>query len=147
MRTQSDMMKLSNRYGEDNDCTVRCNAHAFDISYGKARRHLAKWGRPHGKGPSSMNATLAVKDMAEKLGLKAVEREDLRDLTLNQFYKQYASKGGAWVVFIKGHAIGFRDGITTDWTGHEITGEIVRRKTAKIGYRAHSACLQIIEKE
>lgn len=145
MRTQADMFNLSTQFREDNDCTVRANAHAFDISYGKAHRHLAKFGRKPKDGPSSKNATLAVIDMAEKLGHLAVEREDLRDLTLNQFYKQYASKGGAWIVFIKGHAIGFRDGITTDWTGHAETGVVVKRKTAKIGYRAHSACIQIIE--
>jgi hypothetical protein len=145
MRTQSDMNKQSLAYRESNDCTVRANAHAFNISYGKAHRHLIKFGRPRGSGPTSTDATLAVLDMADKLGHTAVERDDLRDLTLNQFYKQYASKGGAWVIFIKGHAVGFRDGMTTDWTGHETTGEIVRRKTAKIGYRAHCACVQIIE--
>ena len=145
MRTQRDMFNLTERFREDNDCTVRANAHAFDISYGKAHRHLAKWGRKPKDGPSSVNASLAVKDMAEKLGHTAVERDDLYGLTLNQFYKQYASKGGAWVVFIKGHAVGFRDGMTTDWTGHSETGAIIKRKTAKIGYRAHSACIQIIE--
>lgn len=143
MRTQDDMFEQSRRYRENNDCTVRALAGAFDTSYGKAHRHMAKFGRPNRKGPSSRNATLAVKAYAEKLGCTAVERHDLCGLTLNQFYKKYASRGGVWVVFIKAHAIGFRDGKTLDWTGDEKTGELVKRKTAKLGYRSDSAVIQI----
>ena len=95
------------------------------------------------KGPSSAAATAATKAFAEKLGHTAKVRDDLKGLTLNQFYKDYASRGGIWVVFIRGHAIGFRDGKTLDWTGDEVTGKIVRRKTAKVGYRADSAVIQI----
>lgn len=143
VRTQDDIFEQSRRYREDNDCTVRALAGAFDTSYGKAHRHMAKYGRPHRDGPSSRNATIAVKTYAEKLGLTAVERHDLRGLTLNQFYKNYASKGGIWVVFIKAHAVGFRDGKTLDWTGDKKTGEIIKRKTAKLGYRADCAVVQI----
>tara|TARA_A100001035_G_scaffold157057_1_gene124007 strand:- start:8716 stop:9150 length:435 start_codon:yes stop_codon:yes gene_type:complete len=143
MRTQEQMFEQTQRYRENNDCTVRALAGAFDTSYGKAHRHLAKHGRPNRKGPSSSQATVATKTFAEKLGYTAKVREDLEGLTLNQFYKDYASRGGIWVVFIKGHAIGFRDGKTLDWTGDAVTGKIVRRKTAKVGYRADSAVIQI----
>jgi len=143
MRTQEQMFKQTQRYRENNDCTVRALAGAFDTSYGKAHRHLAKYGRPHRKGPSSAAATAATKAFAEKLGHTAKVRDDLKGLTLNQFYKDYASRGGIWIVFIRGHAIGFRDGKTLDWTGDEVTGKIVRRKTAKVGYRADSAVIQI----
>ena len=143
MRTQDDMFEQTRRYRENNDCTVRALAGAFDTSYGKAHRHMAKHGRPHRYGPSSRNATIAVKTYAEKLGLEAVERHDLCGLTLNQFYKNYASKGGSWVVFIRAHAIGFRDGKTLDWTGDEKTGQLIKRKTAKVGYRSDCAVIQI----
>ena len=143
MRTQDDMFEQTQRYRENNDCTVRALAGAFDTSYGKAHRHMAKHGRPHRYGPSSRNATIAVKTYAEKLGLEAVERHDLCGLTLNQFYKNYASKGGSWVVFIRAHAIGFRDGKTLDWTGDEKTGQLIKRKTAKVGYRSDCAVIQI----
>lgn len=143
MRTQDDMFEQTQRYRENNDCTVRALAGAFDTSYGKAHRHLTKHGRPHRNGPPSENATIAVKTYAEKLGFEAVERQDLCGLTLNQFYKNYASKGGSWVVFIRAHAIGFRDGKTLDWTGDEKTGEVIKRKTAKVGYRSDCAVIQI----
>lgn len=143
MRTQEQMFEQTRRYREYNDCTVRALAGAFDTSYGKAHRHLAKYGRPNRKGPSSSQATVATKAFAEKLGYTAKVREDLKGLTLNQFYKDYASRGGIWVVFIKAHAVGFRDGKTLDWTGDAVTGKIVRRKTAKVGYRADSAVIQI----
>ena len=145
MRTQNDMIAQTLAYRETNDCTVRAIAGAFDISYGKAHRHMAKYGRPHRNGPSSSDATRAVIAMAKKLGHEAYERRSMNQLTLNQFYKQYASKGGVWVVFVRGHAIGFRDGKTLDWTGDAETGEIVRRKTAYLGYRADCACIEIHE--
>ena len=68
-------------------------------------------------------------------------------MTLNEFYKQYASKGGSWVICIKGHAIGFRDGTTFDWTGDaskDYRG-VNRRKTAKIGYRSAMSAYKIID--
>ena len=108
---------------------------------------MKKHGRPKGKGPDAYQATLAVMTMASKLGHEAIKRPHMCHLTLNQFYKQYASKGGVWVVFIKAHAIGFRDGKTLDWTGDATTGEIIRRKTAYLGYRADCACIEIIEGE
>ena len=145
MRTQADIFEQSERYRETNDCTVRAIAGAFDISYGKAHRHMAKYGRPNRKGPTPENATCAVKAMAKKLGHEAYERRGMNQLTLNQFYKQYASKGGVWVVFVKGHAIGFRDGKTLDWTGDAETGEVIRRKTAYLGYRADCAAIEIHE--
>ena len=145
MRTQADIFEQSERYRETNDCTVRAIAGAFNISYGKAHRHMAKHGRPNRNGPSPENATRAVIAMAQKLGHKAIERHGMRQLTLNQFYKKYASKGGVWVVFVKGHAIGFRDGKTLDWTGDAETGEVIRRKTAYLGYRADCAAIEIHE--
>jgi len=145
MRTQADVFEQSTRYRETNDCTVRAIAGAFNISYGKAHRHMAKFGRPAKQGPTPENATCAVKAMAKKLGHEAYERPGMRQLTLNQFYKQYASKGGVWVVFVKGHAIGFRDGKTLDWTGDAETGEVIRRKTAYLGYRADCAAIEIHE--
>ncbi len=145
MRTQADIFQQTQRYEETNDCTVRAIAGAFDISYGKAHRHMAKFGRPDRKGPSSKKAGEAVIAMAQKLGHEAIERHGMRQLTLNQFYKQHASKGGVWVVFVKGHAIGFRDGKTLDWTGDADTGEVIRRKTAYLGYRADCAAIEIKE--
>jgi hypothetical protein len=144
-RTQDDMLALSERYSEKNDCTVRAVAEAFDLSYGRARRLVSRYSnRIEGvQGPDSVQFTSAVHKIAEVEGFDAVEHKDLRGMTLNQFYKQKARKGGNWIVCIKSHAVGFRDGRTCDWTGDRLTGEIIKRKTAEVGYRADFAVIEL----
>lgn len=137
------------RYREDNDCTVRAICHAFNLSYGRAHRLVKRHAnRPHRNGPSSTAFDMAVPAIAEVEGKHAKSYDiECRDMTLNQFYKQYASKGGAWIVCIKGHAIGFRDGTTFDWVGDASKGYqgVNRRKTAKLGYRAAMSAYKIID--
>ena len=136
------------RYGESYDCTVRATCHAFNMSYGRAHRLMARHAnRPHRYGPDSDAFDAAIKIIAEIEGKRAESYDaECRDMTLNQFYKQYASKGGSWIVCIKGHAIGFRDGTTFDWTGdrNKDYRGIAKRKTAKLGYRAATAAYKIV---
>lgn len=137
------------RYREHNDCTVRAVCHAFNMSYGRAHRLLARHAnRPHGKGPKSEAFDTAVPIIAGLEGKHAKSYDDeCRGMTLSRFYKEYASKGGSWVVCIKGHAIGFRDGTTFDWTGDaskDYRG-VNQRKTAKIGYRSAMSAYKIID--
>ncbi len=148
MRTQADMMRVSDEYREISDCTVRAVAEGFDLSYGRAHRLVSRHSNriERVQGPDSQSFTRCVHKIAEIEGYDVVDHEEMRDMTLNQFFEREASKGGCWIVCIKGHAIGFRDGRTCDWTGDPITGVIKKRKTAKCGYRADFAVVELIKK-
>lgn len=142
MRTHADMQEQTQRYSEINDCSVRAVATAFNLSYGRARRLVSRYtDRVEGvRGPDSILFTLAVGNIASVEGRKVVTREDVRGLTLSQFYKAFGSKGN-WIVCIKGHAVGIQNGRICDWTGDD---SVIRRKTAKVGYRADMAAVEII---
>ena len=142
MRTHKDMLEQTQRYSEHNDCSVRAVATAFNLSYGRARRLVSRYtDRVEGvRGPDSVLFTLAVGNIAEVEGRKVVSRNDVRGMTLNSFYRIYGRKGN-WIVCIKGHAIGIQDGRICDWSGAD---RVIRRKTAKVGYRADMAAVQII---
>ena len=145
-QSRENVTEQAGRYREHNFCTVSAVACAFDISSGRAHRLLKRHAnRPFRDGPRSSMFHEAVEKIAEAEGKRVEHYDRLRGETLNQFHKRYASRGGKWIVCIKGHAIGFNEGESTDWTSDETGRNLVRRKTAKLGYRATTVAFQIID--
>lgn len=145
-QSRDNVTEQASRYRENNYCTVSAVACAFDMSFGRAHRLLKRHAqRPDRNGPTSYNFHEAVQKIAEIEGKKVVHYDELRGATLNQFHKSYASRGGKWIVCIKGHAIGFNEGESTDWTSDSTGRNLARRKTAKIGYRATSVAFKITD--
>ena len=141
MRTHEEMEVQTALYNERNDCSVRAVATAFNMSYGRAHRLMKRHAnRPKGNGPSSEGFRRAVLKIAEIEGREVVQHKEMGGLTLNRFYKEHGRRGN-WIVHIKAHAVGILDGRICDWTGDDT---VTHRKTARLGYRAAMAAIEII---
>ena len=141
MRTHEEMEVQTALYQERNDCSVRAVATAFNMSYGRAHRLMKRHAnRPKGRGPSSEGFRRAILKIAKLEGREVIQHNEMNGLTLNRFYKEHG-RSGNWIVHIKAHAVGILDGRICDWTGDDT---VKHSKTARLGYRAAMAAIEII---
>lgn len=106
-------------YKDRNFCTVAALACTLDWSFGKAHRHMAKYGRKQGKGMFIMQWRPAIEEAAKKMGKRFTEGDyhrtaDGRNMTLSRFCKEYPR--GTYYVQVRGHAVAIVDGVMHDWT-------------------------------
>jgi hypothetical protein len=88
------------RYNEDNDCSVRTIAEAFDIKYVRARFILQSYGRKKGVGMAYRNYYNAVtKSFPEKI--YAIER--VPKYTANHFISKIAEDGYTYILITSDH--------------------------------------------
>ena len=106
-------------YKDRNFCTVAALALTLDWSFGKAHRHMAKYGRKNGRGMYIMAWRPAIEAAAKGAGKRFVEgdyhlRGDGRAMTLSRFCKEYPT--GTYYVQVNQHAVAIVDGVMHDWT-------------------------------
>ena len=104
---------------DDGFCGVASIAAVLFCGYKRAATLAEQcFGRVHRKG-TAMYSLEAWQKFAKVTGRK-VEMEwvagDKRGLTLGNFAKHYPQ--GRYVVLVKRHAVGFRNGINHDWTAN-----------------------------
>lgn len=97
------------RYREDGCCTVISLANTMDWSFGKAHRHMQKFGRKNRRGMS----TFGIKDALGALG--KTMSTDYNGMTINRFVKSHPK--GSYYVLVRGHALAVVNGTVQDWTG------------------------------
>ena len=112
-----DLAKVATeRYNDKNFCTVAALALSLDWSYGKAQRHMKKYGRRHRCGMHHSVWYRALKDAVK------CDNKEISDLTPNGYVGMTISRftkerrSGTFYVRTRGHALCIRDGVMHDWT-------------------------------
>ena len=118
MQEFSDLELQRERYRENNDCTVKAHAGAFNISYGRAHRQLAKAGRRHRKGASLSDMAKAIEmqtgtPYASVIRELGKNRKDER-MSIKRFCQTHPK--GVYIIASARHAICVRNGKLIDWT-------------------------------
>ena len=106
-------------YRDDNNCTVRALGDTFGLHRITAYVHMAKHGRPHGRGPSWSRWKRACLDMAKQQGLymMTLSREVARKrygATIVTAQRQIEPHQRL-VINQRGHTMGWSEGRTSDW--------------------------------
>lgn len=97
------------RYRENGCCTVIALANTMDWSFGKAHRHMCKFGRKDRRGMSTVDIVLALDKLDKKFS------SDCNGMTISRFVKSHPK--GSYYVLVRGHALAVVDGTVQDWTG------------------------------
>jgi hypothetical protein len=118
MQQFSDLDVQRKRYRENHDCTVKAQAAAFNISYGRAHRQLTKAGRKHRKGASLSHMAKAIElqtgtpyaSVIHELG----KNRKAERMTIRRFCQTHPK--GVYIIASSSHAMCVRDGKLIDWT-------------------------------
>lgn len=108
----SELRKVSNLVGEDNDCTVHALAIVTDVDYGTAHAELTKQGRQKGRGCNQFKWLPAVNELGY------VWREvtgHFEGKTMNSLERELP-KGEKFLITIRGHIIAFDGNAILDYS-------------------------------
>jgi hypothetical protein len=116
MRQQYDatMRDTISKYRENGCCTVVALACTLDWSFGKAHRHMKKYGRKNRRGMNILQWLPALTDAANKDGKTVREYRSAEGLTIKRFAKE--NPKGVFYVRVNKHALAVVDGKMQDWT-------------------------------
>jgi hypothetical protein len=116
MQQYKDLDTQRERYRETNDCTVKAQAAAFNISYGKAHRQMAKAGRRNRQGANIlvMSKAVALQTGEEMKEVLKVFLKPPKRVTIGRFCKE--NPKGTFIITSASHAMCVRDGVLIDWT-------------------------------
>jgi hypothetical protein len=130
-QTFEDLAKVAiERYKDKNFCTVAALALSLDWSYGKAHRHMKRYGRKQRCGMRHADWFPAITDAVHAEGKSIRELSDraFYGMTIGRFAKVMAQ--GTYYVTVRGHALCIRDGVLHDWTA-----DTAARRRIKIVYK------------
>lgn len=111
--------RLAPANNDTNNCTVRALGDTFGLHRITAYVHMAKHGRPHGRGPSWSRWKRACLDMAKQKGLymKTLSRAEARRrygatvMTAQRRIRPHQRL----VINQRGHTMGWANARTSDW--------------------------------
>jgi hypothetical protein len=115
--------------GENNDCSVRAIAEAFDIAYRESRLLLKEWGREDGEG---MSLYLINKGMEKDFpGMASILLQTKVYINSHQFVNDYAVDGVTYLILAENHIFVIEEGEFCQWL---VKGNMDDPKKAILGY-------------
>lgn len=98
---------------EENDCTVRAVAEAFDLTYGKSLRITKEWGRESKQG---MTMKAFLKGLRDTFRYNIVYGSNVREgMTSEEFYKEVVKDGFGYIVLTFDHVYVIEQGRKGRW--------------------------------
>lgn len=106
-----EIIEVSRKFKEHNDCTVKAWVNCFDCSYEKAHAWLKRFGRQNRRGPT-MDKLQAALESCKIAKVRIGPYSRGNRITLSNFCKTH-NKGRYYVV-VRGHALCVKDGVVYD---------------------------------